>query len=249
MEPLTASSVVETGMVDNSYTQVCMKGSKNSLIAKKGNRAETTICTQENIKPSFEKYYGSSICKISLIGKRKKSDLEITFEDGTTSRLQNKDGSGGGRGYSVDRRKVDAYNNETLTKLLTSQCLKQGIEKPSVLSDVSKKVITMCICGDNAEFVPEYFTHTKSDKMTGQILSLSICHTETLIAFLHSEVYHEMNIMPPKRTCVHLSPHIYLQRKGGGKKDPNPDDIQMKFIFTEAVEKLFTTIFMQTNPQ
>jgi hypothetical protein len=32
----------------------------------------------------------------------------------------------------------------------------------------------------------------------------------------------------PKRTCIHISPDIYLQRKGGGTKDSRPDDIQTK---------------------
>jgi hypothetical protein len=102
--------------------------------------------------------------------------------------------------------------------------------------------------GIEEEYAPKYFTHTKSDKTTGQIKSMSICPTEKLLAFLHSELYPEM---VPKRTCVHLSPNIYLQRKGGGKTDHSPDDIQMKFRFTKAVEKLYTPIFPlpQTKPQ
>jgi hypothetical protein len=32
----------------------------------------------------------------------------------------------------------------------------------------------------------------------------------------------------PKRTCVYLSPLVYLQRKGGGKKDHSPNHIQAK---------------------
>ena len=61
------------------------------------------------------------------------------------------------------------------------------------------------------------------------------------MAFLHKELY---EVMEPKRTCVHLSPICYLQRKGGGgKKDANPDNIQMKFRFTQAIEALFTPIF------
>jgi hypothetical protein len=225
--------------------------SKNSTVAKNGFKAEAAICSQEGIKLALEPYLGSPIERIICIKGRKKSDIKIYFENGSESKtIQNKDGDGDGdgRGYSVDRRKVDAYNDEPLTKLLKKKCLKQGTEKPVISSDISKKVINMCMLGIEEEYAPKYFTHTKSDKTTGQIKSMSICPTEKLLAFLHSELYPEM---VPKRTCVHLSPNIYLQRKGGGKTDHSPDDIQMKFRFTKAVEKLYTPIFPlpQTKPQ
>jgi hypothetical protein len=239
MEVLTttcSSSDVETHLPNATDVPII---SKNSVIAKNGFRAEKVICSQEDVKQSLELYFNLPIkCLQCIHGK--KYDIKIEFENGSATTLQNKDGKGTGRGCSVDRRKVDAYNDETLTKLLKTQCLKQDTEKPIVSSDVSKKVITMCILGDKEEYAPKYFTHTKSDKTTGQILSMSICPTETFMAFLHSEVYPVMSIIPPIRTCVHLSPRIYLQRKGGGKKDHAPNDIQMKFKFTEALEKLFT---------
>ena len=31
-----------------------------------------------------------------------------------------------------------------------------------------------------------------------------------------------------KKTCVHLTPNIYLQRKGGNKTDHSPNHIQSK---------------------
>ncbi|NBV35461.1 MAG: hypothetical protein EBR81_17150, partial [Proteobacteria bacterium] len=60
------------------------------------------------------------------------------------------------------------------------------------------------------------------------------------VAALKEEIYAEM---VPKRTCVHLSPSIYLQRKGGGKTDKRPDQIQTKWKQGSAVEKLFTSLF------
>jgi hypothetical protein len=98
----------------------------------------------------------------------------------------------------------------------------------------------MCILGENKDEYPTYFTHTKSDKNTEQIISITICLTTTLMEFLHKDLYQAME---PKRTCVHLSPICYLQRKGGGKKDATPDNIQMKFRFTQAIEELFVPIF------
>ena len=218
-----------------------MKLSKNSQVAKNGFRAETAICSQENIKPSLEAYFGLPIkCLTRIHGK--KYDIRITFENGTETTLQNKDGDGNGRGWSVDRRKVESFKNEPLETLLKTLCLKQGTETPIISDIISKHVIQMCILGETD--YPKYFTHTKSDKLTGIILSIHICPTDTLMGFMYGELY---KVMEPKRTCVHLSPNCYLQRKGGGKKDAHPDDIQMKFRFTQAVENLFTTL--KTIPQ
>jgi hypothetical protein len=225
-----------------------IESSRNSQVAKNGFRAERAICSQEDVNKSLELYFNKSIKCLTPIHS-KKSDMVIHFTDGHATRVQNKDGDGKGRGFSVDRRKVEEFSNEPLTTLLKTMCLKQGTEKPVISSEISKSVITMCINGIDEKYAPEYFTHTTSDKTTGQIISMSICPTEKLMSFLNSEVYPVMDTMPPKRTCVHLSPNCYLQRKGGGKKDHAPDDIQMKFKFTEEVEKLFTPIFPQTMSQ
>ena len=215
-------------------------GSKNSRVAKNGFRAEVAICSQEPVKESLERYFHSPIqCLTRIHGK--KYDINIKFENGMETTLQNKDGDGKGRGWSVDRRKVDAFKDEQLTTLLKSLCLKQGTIKPMIPDIISKNVLSMCILGED---YPKYFTHTTSDQ--GNIISMSICPTDTFMTFMYGEVYKEME---PKRTCVHLSPNCYLQRKGGGKKDANPDNIQMKIRFTEAVETLFTPIFTQTISQ
>lgn len=219
------------------------KLSKNSQIAKHGFRAEVVICSQENIKSSFEAYFGLPIKSLTRV-HGKKYDIIIKFENGTETTLQNKDGDGKGRGWSVDRRKVDLFKNDSLATLLKTLCLKQGTETPIISDTISKKVIDMCILGETE--YPKYFTHTISDKGTGRIISIHICPTDTLMMVMYGELY---KVMEPKRTCVHLSPNCYLQRKGGGKTDANPDDIQMKFRFTQAIENLFTPIFMQTIPQ
>jgi hypothetical protein len=213
--------------------------SKNSQIAKNGFRAESAICSQENVKLFLESYFNSPISYINRV-YRKKYDIIIGFENGTTKTIQNKDGGGKGRGWSVDRRKVDAFGNEQLAILLNTLCLKQGTEKPIISDNVSINVLTMCMLGASESEYPDYFTHTTSDKITGNIIALSICHTNMLMVFLCKELYKSME---PKRTCVHLSLNCYLQRKGGGKKDTRPDNIQMKLIFTEAVGTLFTTLF------
>ena len=241
----TVSSDVEIADPTTTNVPILMGSSKNSLVAKNGFRAEVVFCSQENIKQSLELYFNLPIKCLTRI-YRKKYDIKIYFENGTETTTQNKDGDGKGRGWSVDRRKVEAFKDEQLITLLKTLCLKQGTEKPIISDNISKNVINMCILGVTEEEYPKYFTHTKSDKSTGNIISMSICHTDTLMAFMYGELY---KVMEPKRTCVHLSPNCYLQRKGGGKKDANPDNIQMKIRFTEAVETLFTPIFTQTISQ
>ena len=213
---------------------------KNSLISKNGFRAETTICSQKDIKKSLELFFGTTIKCLKRVHK-KKYDIKIIFDNETETTIQNKDGNGQGRGWSVDRRKIEAYDNEFLHVLLKTVCLKIGTVKPTISNLISKYVMNICILGTTTSEYPQYFTHTTSDKSTGKIISLNIIDSNILMSLLHSEIY---NTMVPKRTCVHLSPNIYLQRKGGTKTDANPNDIQMKFRFTNIIEKQFTQIFV-----
>jgi hypothetical protein len=81
------------------------------------------------------------------------------------------------------------------------------------------------IFGTDEEYKPTYFIHTVFNTKTWELLQLSICSAEDMYAALCKEAY---PTLVAKRTCVHLSPRIYLQRKGGGKKDHSPDDIQLK---------------------
>ncbi len=211
--------------------------SKNSTTATNGIRAENVLCSQDDIKSCLETYFGLPIKSLTRI-TGKKFDIKVVFENGTETTIQNKDGKGGGRGFSVDRRNVEKFNHDQLIILLKRLCLKQGTVKPIISNNISKNVINMCILGTNEEDSPRYFTHTTSNKKTGQIISLSICTIDSLMTFMYDSLYKDML---PKRTCVHLTPNCYLQRKGG--KDTRPNDIQMKFIFTEQIEKLFTPLY------
>lgn len=213
--------------------------SKNSTNAKNGFRAEAVICSQENVASALGLHFNKGVRKVLKVNGYKKSDNLIDFMDGSSLPIQNKDGNGGGRGWSVDRRAVSEYPNE-VQNLLTSVCLKKGGERDVLSADLSKKIIEMCLLGTDDTYKPKYFTHTVSDKDSGKIVSMSICETSVFMEKLCSEVYEKM---VPKITCVHLSPSIYLQRKGGGKTDHSPDDIQMKFRFTEGLQKIFVTLF------
>lgn len=215
--------------------------SKYSRIASNGNTAESVLCTQASVRVCLETYFQKQIDTIQRI-YGKKSDIVIRFCDGTTTRIQNKDGNILSRGWSVDRRPaIKLTNDSRLHTLLRSICLKRGFSRPRIPSSLSQEILTQCVLGEDAEYAPQYVTHTTSNKETGEILTLSICSAKSFLDNLRKELYPTMR---SKRTCVHLSPCVYLQRKGGGKKDSRPDDIQTKLHFTIKTQDLYTRTFV-----
>lgn len=214
--------------------------SKHAQIAKDGNKAEQVLCQQANIKASFEQYFGKPIQSIVPITSRKKSDYKVIFSDGSFINIQNKDGSGNGRGWSINRMPYQKYGTDTaLHTLLANVCLKRGTDRPTVSGDRSPEIIRLCLLGREPEYEPHFFTHTQSDKTTGEITLLSITPTNV---FLETILAQKFETMVPKRTCVHLSPIMYLQRKGGGVKDKAPDHIQAKFRWSSDLDAVFTKL-------
>lgn len=220
-----------------------MSSSRNAITARGGNRAEDALVKQPSVRNAFQVYFApltiESIVQITAHPK-KKTDIRITFTDGRLVNIQNKDGNGTGRGWSIDRRSISKYtDNPALHTLLTNVCLRRGGDRPIITEEWLVRVLDSGLLGDEPDYMPDYFTHTKSDKTTGEILELSICSVETLITKLYDELYPEME---PKRTCVHLSPSISMQRKGGEKTDKKADDIQMKWRSTPSIAAIFTPL-------
>lgn len=214
----------------------------NAVTARAGYRAETVLCQQPSVRAAFAAYFGRGpITTIVPITGRKKSDFRITFSDGTAVNVQNKDGSGDGRGWSVDRRNVtDHTTNSELHTLLTNVCIRQEGERPTITDEWPMTVLIYSICGDDLANEPDFLTHTKCDPVTGTIQELSIVPMRIVMTSLCDELYPEM---VAKRTCVHLSPSIYLQRKGGGGvTETRPDQIQMKWKLTPSLAALFTRL-------
>jgi len=196
--------------------------SKNSLVAKSGNQAEDILCRSTNILKRLGVYFNKKIVKCEKVPKRKKSDIVFTFEDGTMTYAQLKNGNGGGRGWSFDRRSVENLpTSDSLKQLLKIVCLKSSGERSTVIND--RELITRLLTGDDDSTKPDHFIHTTTKD--GVIQSLSVCTASVFIDHLLKNAFDNC---VAKRTCVHLTPRIYLQRKGGGKADHSPDDIQAK---------------------
>ena len=194
---------------------------KNALTALSGFRAED-ICMTPHVLQSLSQYFGKQIIKCEKIKGNKKSDICITFEDGieTTAQIKNST-STSTRGWSFDRRSIDNIpTNDYVKELIQAVCLKNGERKDVIMDhDLYKRLML----GDDEKYKPQHFIHTMIKN--GEIESLSICPANVFIDKIFEGLYENFN---SKRTCVHISPLIYLQRKGGNKTDHAPNDIQAK---------------------
>ena len=68
-------------------------------------------------------------------------------------------------------------------------------------------------------------------------MDLYIISSETLLRFIENTIKIDIKLKK-NGTCLHLSPYISLQRKGGGNTDHSPNHIQAKFRFTQEILNL-----------
>ena len=210
--------------------------SRNAATARSGNSAERRLCDNARVRESLSTYFGKPIATIALVPGRQKSDVTVLFEDNTTARIQNKEGDGNNRGWSIDRRSLTKLPLDDQAKLLLDNvCLKHEGERPEV--PCPEALISEFLLGSNPDSSPTHFTHSLFNE-SGDLLRLEIAPAEEVLSALKSTLY---PTLVPKRTCVHMSPLIYLQRKGGGSKDHAPNDIQVKL--KEFPKEVMRTIF------
>jgi hypothetical protein len=195
----------------------------NSDTAKRGFKAEILLTKAPDIWVQLgNQYFGKPIKRIEQIKGRFKSDNIIIFEDGTEVNCQVKNGTGGGRGWSFDRRNINDLPTSSDTKTqLKAVCLREGGNRADTPLDA--ELIKRLLLGDRCDKIPQYFIHTTI--VGNKIVKISICSMPLFVSSILKESYEKCL---SKRTCVHLTPRIYLQRKGGGSKDHSPNDIQAK---------------------
>lgn len=223
---LVVSSVEEASLKMADIRSFIRVMSRNAATARSGNAAERHMCDHPVVRQKLERHFGTPIAEIRLISGRKKSDVLVQFDNGRQVRIQNKNGPGENRGWSADRRAVSRMPLDDVGKqLLDNVCLKRSGERPAV--DRPAGLVYDLLMGAEPEYVPEYFTHSIFHRETGELLHLSIAPAEKVLAALNEIAYPQL---VAKRTCVHISPLMYLQRKGGGRADNSPDDIQLKLV-------------------
>jgi hypothetical protein len=218
--------------IKNDEPENKMSPSFNAEVARSGNKAESDLCKNAKAMKALSTHFGKQVTEMKRIKGGKKSDILVMFEDGTTCKLQSKNGTGGGRGWSCDRRAANKLPLSTeAIRLIENLCLKKNKERFEV--EQSKTLIPALMLGSEEEFKPDHFVHTTYNKKSGELTGLKICTASLLMETLANEQYLHLKA---KRTCVHLSPSLYLQRKGGGKKDHAPDDIQLKLKSMPSVD-------------
>ena len=229
--------------------------SKNSLTAKSGFKAEEIFRTDALIKLALEKYFGKNISSLDKI-HGKKYDSKIYFEDGSSINIQNKKIENlGGRGDSFDRRHIkDTFTNPLIRKYLTLLTLIRKTKTETLMTECQKKDFIQ-LCNNNLYDIKQYIKKTLLGEETEMNDYWSIMKTNK--TFTNKEIYIissknmiefiektlKIDIKLKKNgTCLHLSPFIALQRKGGGNTDNSPNHIQAKFKFTQEILDLCTRI-------
>jgi hypothetical protein len=212
--------------IRNFFARLKQGMHQNAATARSGFAAERRLCEDIVIKQKLESYFKKPIVSIQPVAGRKKSDVVVLFEDTTRAYIQNKNINGDGkhRGWSADRRAIHKFPlDETGKTLLTNVCLLHAGDRPDV--PCPPTLIPDLLLGTDMLVRPTHFAHTAFHKETGELESMSIATADAVIASLQSVAY---PTLLAKKTGVHISPLMYLQRKGGGKTDHAPDDIQLK---------------------
>jgi hypothetical protein len=224
--------------------------SKNSETAKSGFKAEDIFRTDESIQTALETYFGKKIVSLNKV-HGKKYDTQLIFQDGTKVNIQNKKIERlGGRGDSFDRRHIrDTFQNQFIRKYLTLLTLYRK-SKTTTTMTLDQKRDFIQLCNNNLDDIRQYISKTLIGH--GEDANHYWCIMKTDKTFSKKEIYMissdilrciidkslQIDIkMKTNGTCLHLSPYIALQRKGGGNTDYSPNHIQAKFKITEEIIK------------
>jgi hypothetical protein len=145
----------------------------------------------------------------------------------------------GGRGDSFDRRPIaSAFTQPDIQFQLDKLCNKRSMNKEQ------KAGFEELLKANTAE-VKQYLSSCIGDSLYWVFMHTDDCSEVTLYIVetsrLKEWIYQNINIQV-KRTCVHITPNIYVQRKGGGKTDPRPDDTQIKLKITPSLIEICTRL-------
>ena len=240
-------------MIDTNIQeeQPIQKYSKNSLTAKSGFKAEDIFRTDNLIKCKLEEYFGKNITSLNKI-HGKKYDTKVYFEDGSSINIQNKKIEKlGGRGDSFDRRHIkNTFNNQEIKKYLTLLTLIRERKNETSMSK-EQKVDFVKLCNNNLDDITQYIKKTligedtemndywciMETNKTFTDMKLYIISSKKMFEFIEQTIKIDIKLKK-NGTCLHLSPYIALQRKGGDNTDHSPNHIQAKFKFTQEILSL-----------
>jgi len=190
-----------------------------------GFRAEVLFCEDVRVKRALSHHFQRPIPLITKV-----TGLKYDLVIGEV-RIQNKNFNSvirNDRGHSFDRRRE--LLNPSLQAMFINCCIKR---EKVLLTSSSKEDMTelvkLHLMGSGKEY-PTHFTVTTTT--SNRITELYIIKMDRLLELLCGSLYEQATNASPVRkkpgTCIHLSPYLYLQRKGGGRSDKRADDVQSK---------------------
>ena len=222
-----------------------------SSIAKSGFKAEDIFKDDTLLREKLEIYFKKKIQKIDKF-HRKKYDTIITFNDNTELRIQNKKIEDiNSRGDSFDRRDIkNTFDNQFIRKYLVHLCLfRPSSRKTNMDRETKKYFIKLCNSNINdiKDFIKktligneddrnDYFCIMHTNKIFDNI-ELYCISSHKLLEYIYKTLKIDISLKD-NGTCLHLSPNLYLQRKGGGKTDHSPNDIQSKIKIDDKILNL-----------
>ena len=125
-----------------------------------GHKAEDICITDVSIRASLEKYFEKNIVSINKF-HGKKYDTIIYFEDGGSTKIQNKKIENlGGRGESFDRRHIkNTFTNQNIKKYLTLLTLIREKKNKTVMSN-DQKIDFIKLCNLDLSDIKQYINKT-----------------------------------------------------------------------------------------
>jgi len=229
--------------------------SKESLIAKSGYKAEEIFRTCPIIKEKLEIFFSKKIVQITSIHGQK-YDVVIKYDDDSIDKIQiKKIVNLNGRGDSFDRRNIK--NTFTLQSIIDNLSLLTLNRKTKTKTKMSsdQKLEFIKICNENHFDIKQYLQKTLLGEYDNKNDYFCIIKTDNDFSNkelyiikssdLYSYIEKSINInicLKENGTCLHISPNIYLQRKGGGSSDKSPNDIQAKLKITNDILSLCNKI-------
>jgi hypothetical protein len=237
--------------MEELFQKLSIHNDKYSLIAKSGFKAEEIFRTNKDIKLSLEQYFKLNIINIEKI-QGKKYDSLITFDNHITLKIQNKKIENlGGRGDSFDRRHIKyTFENQFIRKYLTYLSLIRKNKNETFMTN-DQKLDFIKLCNDHVDDIKQYIKKTligenkeendywcimKTDEQFEHI-QLYMVSSLTLYTFICDSIQIDIK-MKKNGTCLHLSPYISLQRKGGTNTDHSPNHIQAKLKINQDILNL-----------
>lgn len=221
--------------------------SKGSEIAKSGYIAEDLFRSDLKIRSSLELYFKFNIIEMIKVNS-KKYDTAIILNTKTIPiqiNIQNKKIVNlGGRGDSFDRRHIkDTFNNMFIRKYLTLLTLVRECNTKTTMT-LNQKTDFIKLCNANLDEIKQYLFKTLIGNTNENNINeywcimkqnnLYIISSIKLYNFLCDTMFIDIK-MKSNGTCLHLSPNVALQRKGGGTSDKNPNHIQAKLKITQNI--------------